>query len=177
MAGDDMKILAAFTLIEMIIVIAVIGILSGLTVSSYRVSSETRNLEGESRKLADFFGLAYKKGYAAETGNLAQCSDFRGYQVTLTPGSRQYSLTRCCNATCSGAQSVTIASHTLRSPNVTFTAPAGTTTYLFRPLSLQTVTNPPANTTITLRNAAVGKCVTLTVGTAGSIQENAQVNC
>ena len=172
-----MKQLKAFTLIEMLVVFGIISIITGMTVTSYTTSAETRNLEGEARRLVDTFNLAYKKGYSAETGPLAQCSTFTGYRLTLTQNTKQYVLTKCCNATCSGAQSSVVSTYTIPHTSVVFTAPTGVTQYLFQPLSVRVVVTPAANQTITLRNTRIGKCISLAVNSAGAVQENAKVNC
>lgn len=173
-----MKVTKGFTLIELLIAFAVIAVLSGLTIASYRTTTETRNLESEVRRIVDTLNLAYKKGYAAETGPLAQCADFIGYQVALQPAAKRYLLTKCCNAACAGAQSTIISTHTVPHTNLTFVTPSANTQFQFKPLAVQTVILPVgAGGTITLRNAVIGKCITLNINGVGAIQENAKVNC
>lgn len=172
-----MKFSRSFTLIELLIVFAIIAILSGLTLASYRTSAEAKNLESEVRRLGDTLKLAYKKGSSSETGPLALCTDFRGYTVTVQPAEKQYILRKCCEAACNSAQSTVLSTYVIPQSSLEITAPPVQTTYLFEPLAAQTTVQPAGNTTITLRNTGLQQCISLEVGGAGNIQEHAKIDC
>lgn len=166
-----------FTLIELVISIAIIGILSGYSVNNYTVTKEQRSLEAESKKLQEVLYLASKKASAAETGPLAQCANFQGYRVDVTIVNKQYVMRKCCEVACNSAQSTVVQTYNLPATSFTFSTPPGGTTYLFRTLSQPVLINPPANQTITIRNTAIGKCIPLTFSSVGNIRIGAKVSC
>lgn len=72
----------AFTLIELIVVIAIIGIFSGMGLAAYNNFTDTKNLETETQKLLDILELAKKKASAGDMDAFS-CFTFDGYRVTI----------------------------------------------------------------------------------------------
>lgn len=98
-----------FTLIELIIVITIITLFSGLTIAQFNSFSEKQKLKTEAQKFASMLELARKKTIAHNT--IPSCVDnFNGYKVTFSPNS--YSLSYCCAGDCtySSIQSVNLPS-------------------------------------------------------------------
>lgn len=83
-----------FNLIEIMIVVAVIGIFAGLSLASFRFFNTSRVLEGEEKKIVSALELAKKKTIAGEKP--ACTIEFDGrYQLTWNASS--YKLQSCCN--------------------------------------------------------------------------------
>lgn len=87
----------SFTLIELILVVAIILLFSGLLLPQYGVLSEQFRLKTEAGKLKDILELARKKTITREL--ISSCtSGFTGYEVYVK--SNGYDLSSCCADTC-----------------------------------------------------------------------------
>ena len=143
----------AFTLIEIIIAVAIILLFAGLAIPRYSVLDQETKLKGQGNKLAEVLELAKKKANSSELYNFS-CTDFNGYRVTI--GVDSFSL----NFGCSGAYE-TIQLYSLEN-NISITT--GTGDFDFLPGGFGT------NITISsvrLKSAAINKCVDLSITSIG----------
>lgn len=74
-----------FSLIEILIVISILILFSGMSIAYFNEFTEDKKLESESRKVVDVLELAKKKARAAD---LSRCS----FDPLVTPQVRNYSL-------------------------------------------------------------------------------------
>lgn len=109
------KFLNGFTLIEIIIVVAIIILFSGLSLVYYNNFNEQTKLKEEARKLVDVLELAKKKASSGDTPTSCE-GGFNGYRVDVNANS--YSLSSCCGGICNTT-----------SPVTTYNLPTSLTTY------------------------------------------------
>jgi len=154
----------AFTLIEILVIVTIITIVTGIGLAYYNDDNHRKNLFKEQRKLVDVLSLARKKTMANDDQNHS-CTDFQGYQVNVV-NANSYSMTLCCDASCIGIQTYNLIS------DVVFQTI--TTSLQFKPITLNV--NPAE--TFTLRNSALSnKCVQVTVSSAGVISTSDIISC
>src|SRR3990167_3435835 len=72
-----------FTLIEIIITVAIIMLFSGLSIPRYNAYTQELKLRKESNRVKAVLDLAKKKAVASELYNQA-CTDFNGYRTVKT---------------------------------------------------------------------------------------------
>ena len=151
-----MKISNAFTLIELLIVVTIIGLFSGLSLAYYNNFGEQAKLKEETRKLVDVLELAKKKADAGDTPTSCG-SGFSGYQVTVNNNS--YILYYCCGGVCNNlVQTYNITS------NISIVS--GTGNILFQPLSATNIT--PVQ--IQVKNSSLGassNCLYINISSVG----------
>lgn len=147
----------SFTLIELLIVISVIFLISGISLAFYNQFNEQKKLEIETEKLVDVLELAKKKTSSAEIGNYT-CTNFSGYQVNITALS--YKLILCCSADCS-------VNYLIQSYNLTnnIIIIDGLGSVQFKPLTAGVV----GTNTIILKNSTINKCQQISISSAGVI--------
>lgn len=157
-----------YTLLELIIVIAVIAVLSGLTVTSYNTFNEEKKLDTQAKNFIAVLDLAHDKAASADLYD-SGCTDFRGYRVSITSSSA-YSF----NFVCGGSPTL-IQSYTL---------PLGTAfnvssaSVLFKPLSGETdLTAASSSITIENGNLTPNRCINVTLYQNGRVEESVKVNC
>lgn len=84
----------SFTLIELIIVIGIITLFSGLSLAAYSDFTETKKLEGETKKFVEVLELAKKKILSGDKSSLDEnyvnC-DLTGYKIDIISNT-EYSL-------------------------------------------------------------------------------------
>lgn len=145
----------SFTLIELLIVVTIILLLSGLSLAYYNQFNEQKKLEKETEKLVDVLELAKKKATSADIGGYS-CPVFSGYQVAV--GASSYSLRLCCSADCTTNYSI----QTYDFPtNISSTV----NNIQFKPLATGVVTAA----SIKIRSSAINKCQQISVSLAGVI--------
>ena len=83
-----------FTLIEIIITVAIIMLFSGLSIPRYNAYTQELKLRKESNRVKAVLDLAKKKAVASELYNQA-CTDFDGYRIVVSAGF--FSLNFGCN--------------------------------------------------------------------------------
>jgi len=165
-----MKIEKGYTLIELLIVIAIIALFSGLSLAYYNNYTDDRKLAGEAKQLVDVLNLAYKKATAVDLTPNSSCSDFRGYVVTFPPltPSTTYSL----NFNCDGSNQL-VSQYSINIGVVINSASVNS--ILFKPLSAGT--NLAGDATITLKNSNISKCIDIWVHIVGTVEEGTKYSC
>ncbi len=157
-----MEIEKGYTLIEIILVVAIIALFSGLTLAYYNNFNEDRRLTAEAKQLVDVLNLAYKKANSADLTPNSACTTFAGYDVVFYTGSpSSYKLFFNCGtdqmvSQYNLANGIVISNTTAKS-------------ILFKPLSAGTDLTAPA--TITITNNISGKCKKMQINPAGTIEE------
>jgi len=166
-----------FTIFEILIVVGIIILLSGLTVTYYNNYSENEKLSGEAKKINSVFDLALKKTQAAEwTSEEEGClPSFIGYQITISD-TNQFALERLC----SGPATI-IKTYYLQN-NIKIVQPEVGTTMLYRKLSKTILLNyneiiEPIE--LIIKNEALNNnnCLKITINQAGVINIGEKTNC
>lgn len=114
-----------FTLIEMIVVVAIISLFFGLSLAYYNEYSDLKELDNAVQQIDDVLHLAQKKAIAGDIETA--CNNFTGYEVRCT-ASNQYDLYFCCNDACTSK----LASYVLDS---SLTLTCSKASIYFKPLS------------------------------------------
>lgn len=153
-----------YTLIELLIVVAIIAIFSGILLAYLNVYTDDRKIEGEAKRLVDFLELAKKKASAGDIVQACSGTSFTGYKVTVTTNG--YSLSQCCDVSCAAPYSISGASYTFPT-NVISILDSTVGNVVFSPLAAGATTTLPSNTA-TLKSLSA-KCLDVTVNVAGLI--------
>lgn len=142
----------AFTLIEVIIVTAIILLFSGLLLAQYNNFTQQQNLRAEAQKLVNILELARKKTLSKET--IPSCGGaFNGYKLTIN--SNNYILSYCTTNDCSCATTNIPFTYTIQSGiGVTFSP---LTSIQFLP-NFQG-TNLTADTALQIKNTSINQCI------------------
>lgn len=149
----------AFTLIELAIVVAIVAVVSSITLARYNDYADQLKLKDNARNFVNIIELAKKKAINSDNLDIksgVNCSTFYGYRVNLTADG--YSLILCCSSDCSDSPQST---YTFDN-NITATVGAGN--FDFPPLAnnVNITTN-----TVTLKNSVIGKCVDVSISNIG----------
>ena len=146
-----------YTLVEIIVVIGIIGVLSGIGIAKFNTYNQQLILKNQAKKIVEVIELAKKK---AVSGNLYQsCSDFQGYRVVINASSF------VLNFNCGGVYE-TIQDYLMTS-NVTTIIGTGNLDFL--PLGVGT------NLTINLlrlRNSKIDQCIDISISSIGIVNIN-----
>jgi prepilin-type N-terminal cleavage/methylation domain-containing protein len=155
------EIRKGFTLIEIIVVIAVMGILTAAIVPAYQSFIQEAKLTQDVTVIRNALQIAQSKARAGDGGASATCASYTGYDVLIS--TRSISTIRCCESTCLGATSPTIASNSITTLQNTIVSPANGTRIRFVPLTGATTTA----TNIVIRNSSISKCKAIQINTSG----------
>jgi prepilin-type N-terminal cleavage/methylation domain-containing protein len=144
-----------FTLIELIVVIGIVSLFTGISIAKYNENASQLKLRNEAKKLVDVLELAKKK---ALTGDLLDknCADFRGYRVII--GSGNYSLNFNCGGTYTEVQNYNLTTNN--------SIIGGTGNYDFTPLMINPIF--PA-TAISVKNSSINKSIKVNISSIGII--------
>lgn len=172
---------AGFTLVELIIVFAIVGIFSALTLSYYNSFSEDYKLENEAKQLENVLALAQKKASSGDdSSTLPACPvvpfptpQLAGYRITVINNST-YTLQRVCG---SGAVTPAPLQQFIIPTNVPvrLTTPAAGPAITFQ--TLASGVSPAAGTTFRLRNSINSKCIDVTVSALGNVTKGSIFSC
>lgn len=157
------KLNQAFSLIELIIVITIVGILIGIFLANYRYFSEQKKLDKDVTALVDMLEMAKNKTVAGDKAYDDACANFNGYGVIAINNS--FSLNLCCNATCEG--NATQKSNYLLETTNTIESPED---IWFAPVTGTQLGNPGSKT-ITIKNQFINRCKDVTISQDGLIEE------
>jgi len=154
----------SFTLIEILIISAILVLFSGTLLASYNSFNQQKNLEKEVSRLVDVLSLAKGKAQAGDLDPSINCSgsnEFGGYAIDTNANG--YSLKQCCrdvttkNTTQCGA---IIQTYTFHSGVVN---DSGVKTFSFYPL-----TKGATSGTIRLRSTSINKCFNVLIAEIGT---------
>lgn len=155
--------ISAFTLIELVIVIGIIAIFSGMSLASYVTFNDQKKLEQEAKKFSDVLELARKKTSAGDTTMCSSASpivpEVNYYSVTFT-STTKYNLTAVCNVGTAQSFSYNLPSNIAFSPK-----PADIS---FQRLNMGLSAGAQ---TITFKHTGLSKCCTVSIDTTGIITE------
>lgn len=152
----------SFTLIELIVVVAIVALFSGTSLAFYNQFNETKKLEVETSKLVDVIEFAKKKAVAGDLSQVA-CSDFNGYQVNMVAD--RYHLILCCNGICNN----NIHSYLLPSNIGVSAATRGSITF---PPLLKGITSTYISYQLLNSYFSPAKCKQININIAGLITES-----
>ena len=145
-----------FTLIELIVVIGIVSLFTGIFIARYNESANQLKLRNEAKKLVDTLELAKKKALTADLFD-KNCTDFRGYRVII--GSGNYSLNFNCGGVYTEVQNYNL---TLNNSII-----AGTGNYDFPPMMVNPIF--PA-TVILVKNSLINKSIKVNISSIGVIE-------
>ncbi|NMB83757.1 hypothetical protein GYA28_00530 [Candidatus Roizmanbacteria bacterium] len=152
----------SFTLIEIVLVIFIITLFSGMSLAYYNNYTEEQKLKAETEKIIDVLELVKKK---AVSGDLSgqNCTNFLGYQVAFT--SNQYSFKLMCEPDCGGTDCDLYENYFSLPTSLSLTSDNGS--ILFKPLS--NGVNISSVNNITVTNNRLSKCKKISVAPNGLI--------
>ena len=150
-----------FTLIELIVVITIIILLSGLSLAYYNNFTEQQKLDAEVNKIISVLELAKKKASASDLQNV-DCQGFSGYTVSFAASS--YSMKLVCTPDCGTSCSRMFL---LSSANLILTSDSPTLT--FKPMYAGI--EPTAGVNITLTANGLNKCKKINVSSNGIVSK------
>ena len=174
------KIRLGFTLFEMIIVVGIIAILSGVSFTYYNNYSEAKSLEAEAKSIANSISLSSKK---SSSGDQINCTSFIGHRILFQLSGTQwnYYMQKCCGSdlTCDEELS-DLSSHSIPN-NISITSTA-INSILFKKLGGGVVINSNESiqdATITLKNNSLNAkdCIDLSINKAGVVEIGERYDC
>lgn len=165
-----------YSLIELLVVVSIIILFSGLSLAAYNNFNEEKKLETETKKLIDVLNLASKRSASGDI-NDNSCNDFHGYVVKFD-STNAYRLVYCCAQFASGCN----ADSSLRNPQTYDTTPIEiSTTYntilfkrLFSGAQFVFTADPnPSFIRIKVKNPNLNpaKCIDVTIYSSGIVTE------
>ena len=153
----------SFTLIELLIVVTVIGLFSGLSIAYYNNFTNEKKLEAGADQVYNVLELAKKKTSSGDLSN--QTCDpfpdpflFDGYEVKSSADGSSYSLFFCCEGTCE----TLIKTYDLENP-ITFD-PASLS------IQFKVLTAPVTEQTFIIKSSSLNKYIDIDINTAGLIE-------
>lgn len=160
---------AAYSLIEIIVVITIILLFTGMGLAAYGRFNNQRQVDAESKMVLTLLETARSKAMNSDIDaqSLTAC-EFEGYRLTVNPSamSRKYSLYIKCNNTTTLVsetdmrQTLTIETQPINPIDIDFAAASG---------GSETCTETGCS--ITIKNTGVGRCRVITVQKSGVIDE------
>ncbi len=163
-----------YTLLELLIVVMIILIFSGLLLAQYNSSNEQIKLKTEVQKLSGMLELARKKTLAHNT--ISSCiGNFNGYQISLS--ANQYALSYCCANDCNYSSI-----HTTTFPStIRIMSPLVPNPYLIQFIPSFQGTTLGSDITVQIKNTAIpstNKCIQLSISKIGIVTINdAFISC
>jgi len=148
---------SGFSLIEILVVLSVIGILSGFGIAKYNTYTQQLILKNQARKIANIFELAKKKAVSAEL--YQDCADFQGYRIETSTDN--FSLLFNCGGVYTTVQSFQMTS------NITLLTGTGNSDFL--PLGAG---NNLMFNSLRLKNSKINQCIDITISPIGILNIN-----
>ena len=161
----------SFTLVELLVVITIIILFSGLSLAAYNNFTQQKNLEKEVSQLVDVLSLAKGKSQASEISlTCVSPEEFGGYRVELS--GLDYNFKQCCRdivtkTISSCGPNIQSYSFSYGISNIT-----GATTIDFPPLS-----GGATATTINIRSNPINKCLEVSTSETGVITTGDLFSC
>jgi prepilin-type N-terminal cleavage/methylation domain-containing protein len=164
----------AFTLVELVIVIAILVTLTGFITANYVQYSEERKLADALVTLKTILTLARTKAATGDIGTYA-CSNFQGYEVVYDDTNKNYTTSICCGAspnaeTCS--TKYTVATYPIKT---NLSIRSGPVSVVFLPFARGTAANSEVG--IEFRNSFIKQCNYLKISPIGVIDQGTAYPC
>lgn len=171
------KLKQGFTLFEIVIVVGIISILTGMSFTYYGKYAEGRKLESDAKKFSNTISLALKN---SSSGYQESCNNFVGFNVSLEPVNNKWFLERCCNTstTCTS-----IATYNLENNiKIHSTVPLSLSKIFFKRLGRGVVFNnneANQNAVVTLKNNSLDfkNCINININKAGVVNIDDRTDC
>jgi Tfp pilus assembly protein FimT len=96
---NNKRLNLSFTLIEIIIILGILLISTGISLSFYNRFNQETDLEVEVNKITDLINLAKKKSMSYDISLAGEDCQFSGFQIFF-PSNNQYQLQLCCRSDC-----------------------------------------------------------------------------
>ena len=161
---------SSFTLIEIIVVTAIIAIVSSMSFAAFHRQQSDEQLKAETRKMADMIGLARKKAMITD---ITQCNDnsdrITNYRFLIKPPN-SYELFPSCVKNSDPEKII----YNIQSNNISIFLPEDETSVFFYPRLLKETTP----ITIKLKNSTTpNRCCQIDINAAGVIKEIPCAKC
>lgn len=160
---------SAYSLIEIIVVISIILLFTGMGLASYGSFNDQRQVDAESKKLLSLLESARNKAMNSDLDvqSLSAC-DLKGYRLHINSTTKKYSLYIKCNTN----DQTALVSETEVKSNVTIqTTPMTPIDVDFAVASGSSETCQNAGCSITLKNDKVDRCRVIEIKESGVIDE------
>lgn len=158
-----MKSGLGFTLIELIVVFAIIAIISTIAIASFVNYNKTQNLQVGVSELISTLTLARSKALSQTKPDICTNQILNGYQVVLSISTNSYELDVVCSNIATKIQSSNLPT------NVTFDSATTSSSFYF-PVIVNGVKFDPLATTATIYIKGYGNTKIITVGSLGAIR-------
>lgn len=159
---------SGYSLIEVIIVITIIVLFTGMGIAGYTRFNDQRIVDAESKKILNLLETARSKAMTKDidSQDVSAC-DFEGYRVIIntTAMARTYSLLIKCNGTTSLARTISMSESLTVS-----TTPQNPLSIDFA-VATGSVPNCETDCMISINNTNIGRCKLITVKGSGVIEE------
>jgi len=147
----------SFTLIELLIVVTVIGLFSGLSIAYYNNFTNEKKLEAGANLVYDALELAQKKTSSADL-SAQTCDPFEGYEVTSSADGSSCSLYICCSGSCNTLIKTYDLNDQVRFDHVS------------KSIQFKILTAPVIPVTFTIKSSSLNKCINIVINAAGLIE-------
>lgn len=159
-----------FTLIEIIIIIAILLFSSNLAFSFYHQYINETELKAEVNKIIDVIDLAKKKSISSEISQNISCENFNGYYVSFLTN-KNYSIGVCCDSSCSG-DSIILNNFSLKN-NIVFTN-YPSDIIIFSPITGELKEN--FTISLIVKHLLINNCYQILINKQGIIN-NSKISC
>ncbi|MCX7996890.1 MAG: prepilin-type N-terminal cleavage/methylation domain-containing protein [Patescibacteria group bacterium] len=163
---------AGFTLIEIVVVIAIVASLTGLLSANYVQYAEEKKLQQEVINLKTVLTLARTKSLAGDIGTYP-CGNFYGYRISSDLPNRKINTHLCCGDGCAGGSNAAYQTGSYTIPESITVR----TNFALAFLSFAKGTDLAEDLVIELKNTSIGKCAFIRVSKVGLIEAAPLYRC
>lgn len=156
----------SFTLIEIIIILGIILISTGISLSFYNRFNHETDLENEVNKIVDLINLAKKKSMSYDISLAGEDCQFYGFQIFFA-SNNQYKFQLCCSSNCS--ESIDLNSFKLKFNIILMNYPSAIT---FFPTSGKT----DKDYSLIVKHNLINKCKQININKEGVVNIN-NISC
>jgi len=163
----------SFSLIEIIVVIAIIAVVTSMGFANFRRQQSDQQLKAETRKMADMISLARKKASVSDTSpcvaGLITNDKIKKYEFLIKPSTKTYEVFPECatNATPERIK------YTIQSNDILIITPAVESSIFFYPRLMTETTTM----TVNIKNNVTNRCCQIDINAAGVIKEIPCAEC
>lgn len=167
----------AYSLLEILLVVFIIAVFSGMALPYFNNSTNNKKLEQEAKRLIDVIELAKAKASAGES-DIPGCEIFRGYRILFDNPPTQYRLRTCCSNFANPAIlcsfSVDKFYKVQTGMSYTFSPNLATPNNFIHFSNIKHGTTLTSSGVIKITNASINKCIPITVDPLGLVTEGAK---